>query len=389
MIDKVLDLLRDIRCLLLKTAYSLKAEKDGKIVDIIEDPERSTLLITHNWGGGTERFEKNVADAMGDKLYILRIVSYRRNIYCKLENYGIGNHICKPSVMEKLLTLKFKNIIVNSLVSASPAFAIMDILKKYKKENPDVSFTYYVHDFHSVCPKFNLVADDWYCGLECSRHGCRFNLKDNRYSGSIESWRSHWNEFLLIFDNIICFSNSSREILYQAYPSLRGRKVEVKPHSMSYCNFQPIKEIDGFSLHLGIFGNVANVPKGELVVKRLLKELPENIPISFVGISENQIDVSRPNTYFHGRYSLEELPGIIRDHKISMALFPSICPETFSYMVSELMMLGMPIMCFDIGAQGEKVKAYDKGIICHDVDDMVAKITEMSNNNRIGSHLIQ
>jgi glycosyltransferase involved in cell wall biosynthesis len=389
MIDKVLDLLRNIRCLLLKTAYSLKAEKDTKIVDIIADPERSTLLITHNWGGGTEQFERNVADAMVDKLYVLRIVSYRRNIYCKLENHGIGNHICKPSVMEKLLTLKFRKIIVNSLVSTSPAFETMDILKRYKKENPDVSFIYYVHDFHSVCPIYTLVADDWYCGLECSKHDCRFNLKDNRYSGSIESWRSHWNEFLLIFDEIICFSNSSREILYQAYPSLRGRNVEVKPHSMSYCNFQSIKEIDGFRLHIGIFGNIANVPKGELVVKRLLKELPENIPISFVGISENQIGVSRPNTYYHGRYALKELPEIIREHKISMALFPSICPETFSYLVSELMMLGIPIMCFDVGAQGEKVKAYDKGIICHDVDDMVAKIAEMSNRKLPNSALFQ
>jgi glycosyltransferase involved in cell wall biosynthesis len=385
----MLNLLHNIRYLLLKMKYSLKAEKDENIVDAIVDPEESALLITHNWGGGTAQFERNVADELGGKLYILRFVSYRRNIFCKLENSGIGNHICKPSVLEKLLTLKFKNIIVNSLVSASPAFATMDILKKYKRENPNVSFTYYVHDFHSVCPKFNLVADDWYCGLECSKHDCKFNLKDNRYSGSIGSWRSHWNEFLLIFDNIICFSNSSREILCQAYPSLRDHQIEVKPHSMSYCNFQPIKEIDGFSMHVGIFGNIANVPKGRLVVKRLLKELPENIPISFIGVSENQIGVSRPNTYYHGKYALKELPGIISKHKISMALFTSICPETFSYTVSELMMLGMPIMCFDIGAQGEKVKAYDKGIICRDADDMVSKIIERSKGNHPESHLTQ
>lgn len=43
------------------------------------------------------------------------------------------------------------------------------------------------------------------------------------------------------------------------------------------------------------------------------------------------------------------------------------------------MMLGMPIMSFDLGAQGEKVRTYDKGIICRDVDDMVEKIIGMSN----------
>jgi glycosyltransferase involved in cell wall biosynthesis len=99
--------------------------------------------------------------------------------------------------------------------------------------------------------------------------------------------------------------------------------------------------------------------------------------------------VSRPNTYYHGKYALKELPGIISKHKISMALFTSIWPETFSYTVSELMMLGMPIMCFDIGAQGEKVKAYDKGIICRDADDMVSKIIERSKGNHPESHLTQ
>lgn len=302
-----------------KIIIRLTAEGNGKIVRIIINPEVSTLLISHNYGGGTTLFERNLADVMGDKLYILRIVSHRRNIFCKLENSGIGSHTCKPSVLKELLTLRFKKIIVNSLVSASPAFASMDILEKYKKENPDVPFTYYIHDFHCVCPKYTLVAEDWYCGLECSKHNCKFNLKDHRYSGPIVSWRAHWNEFLLIFDEIICFSNSSREILYQAYPSLSRRNVEVKPHSMSYCNFQPIREIEVFRPHVGIFGNIANVPKGELVVRRLLKDLPENIPIFIIGISEDQLGLSRTNAYFHGKYSLEELPGIIREHKISVA----------------------------------------------------------------------
>jgi glycosyltransferase involved in cell wall biosynthesis len=40
---------------------------------------------------------------------------------------------------------------------------------------------------------------------------------------------------------------------------------------------------------------------------------------------------------------------------------PSIIPETFSYTISEAMTMGLPIVAFDIGAQGNRVKNYNLG----------------------------
>jgi glycosyltransferase involved in cell wall biosynthesis len=42
-------------------------------------------------------------------------------------------------------------------------------------------------------------------------------------------------------------------------------------------------------------------------------------------------------------------------------LFPSIWPETFSYVVEELMQLEVPIVCFDMGAPAERIRHYPKG----------------------------
>ena len=87
--------------------------------------------------------------------------------------------------------------------------------------------------------------------------------------------------------------------------------------------------------------------------------------------------ISRKNTEFYGKYKLDELPELIKKSTISMGIFPSICSETFSYLVSEHIMMGLPIMCFDIGAQADKVRAYDKGIVVKDVDEMVEKIEKL------------
>ena len=40
---------------------------------------------------------------------------------------------------------------------------------------------------------------------------------------------------------------------------------------------------------------------------------------------------------------------------------PSIVPETFSYTISEAIKMGLPIVAFDIGAQGNRVKQYKLG----------------------------
>jgi glycosyltransferase involved in cell wall biosynthesis len=52
------------------------------------------------------------------------------------------------------------------------------------------------------------------------------------------------------------------------------------------------------------------------------------------------------------------LPGLFDKFKPTVFLFPSICPETFSYVVQELMHFGFPIVAFNIGAPAERLKRY-------------------------------
>ena len=69
-----------------------------------------------------------------------------------------------------------------------------------------------------------------------------------------------------------------------------------------------------------------------------------------------------------GKYTINTLKNLIEKNKITVLLFPSICVETFSYVVSEMIALDLPVVGFPIGAQGEKIANYKKGVLCHGFD---------------------
>jgi hypothetical protein len=79
-----------------------------------------------------------------------------------------------------------------------------------------------------------------------------------------------------------------------------------------------------------------------------------------------------------GGFRHQDLPKILRQRGVNMCLFPSICPETFSFVVHELMRLYLPIVAFPFGAQGEAVESYTKGRLLsgvrpeHILDELVS-----------------
>ena len=83
-----------------------------------------------------------------------------------------------------------------------------------------------------------------------------------------------------------------------------------------------------------------------------------NIPLTIVGSS---YVATHQKITVHGNYTPHDLPIIISKAGINVILMPSIIPETFSYTISEAMKMGLPIVTFDLGAQGNRVKQYELG----------------------------
>jgi O-antigen biosynthesis protein len=63
-----------------------------------------------------------------------------------------------------------------------------------------------------------------------------------------------------------------------------------------------------------------------------------------------------PPAKVHGDYEPAQIPALVARYGIGCWLIPSIWPETFSYTTHEALATGLPVICFDLGAQAEAVR---------------------------------
>ena len=75
--------------------------------------------------------------------------------------------------------------------------------------------------------------------------------------------------------------------------------------------------------------------------------------LTFYGAGQDMRGQNYPGVTFRGAYNQEDLGEIFSD--IDVGLIPSVFPETFSLVLSEMWMAGLPVAVSDIGALGERV----------------------------------
>jgi glycosyltransferase involved in cell wall biosynthesis len=56
---------------------------------------------------------------------------------------------------------------------------------------------------------------------------------------------------------------------------------------------------------------------------------------------------------------------------------PSIWPETFSYVAHEIKSMGLPMVTFNLGAQADLAKSYEKGYVIDlgDPEEIINQLT--------------
>jgi glycosyltransferase involved in cell wall biosynthesis len=83
-----------------------------------------------------------------------------------------------------------------------------------------------------------------------------------------------------------------------------------------------------------------------------------------------------------GAYKHSQLPELLKEHNITVAAITSVVPETFCYVLQELMMLNYPVVSFNIGAQGERTSQYKYGSVVDDIgfSSMFAGIQQLQQN---------
>ena len=240
-----------------------------------------------------------------------------------------------------------------------------------------------LHDLYMICPSINMVYKDIYCEYDkkkdCSK--C-LNIRYGVNSNILENWRKTCKNVLEKFDKIIVPSENTKNIFEKTYKNI---EFEVVEHGVNVIDIKVKKQKREKKTFDVAFVGAMAIHKGGNILKDLIKTNNNpNIKIHLFGKSElKELTKNKKNYINHGAYKRGELPQLLIDNDIDLVCIFATWPETYSYTLTESYMAHVPVLTFDIGAIGDRVKKDDLGWIIEfntKAPQILEKINKISNN---------
>ncbi len=366
---------------------------------------RKILHVIHGMGGG---MEKQVRELISDNISSdIHYIFISKEKYILVEKWKSGS--CASKMMFKIrrdyynyasLTSQndYKTILnlciqlfsislihIHHLINNSE---IIEVLAKL-----DIPYILTLHDYYSVCPSIFLLDSDFrYCSnctSEIKDRGyelCMKHIGLNKYS--LEIHQSLMRQVLTSARRIIVPNATMVDTIIKVYPEIRN-KIDVIEHGNRNRIFEYDlqKQIETLKeekmLNVAILGNLAE-HKGFHILKKILVKAPKNLRVRFVsyGLLHEKI----PGVISKGRYDSCNIVEALAKDKIHIGLFLSVCPESYSYTLSEYVQAKIPVISFDLGAQGDRVRKLNAGWVVqelNDADAVLRKITDLIENREL------
>lgn len=341
------------------------------------------IVFDHAMGGGANHFrDEAVAAMLAEGKRVLQVTPHLPSLsYDTTRIEGAGPHVTvrHDTLAGCLAALPTgASIVVNDLVSFDDPLQVLEWIERSRATGGG-ELDFYLHDYFSICPSWTLTNERHrFCGIpEPSVCAACLPRNDAAFLSllpqlDIPQWRTHWLRFLQSADRITAFSEASLRLLRDAYPELPGDRLRVRAHDTSYLAKTQARPSTAPELVVGVVGAI-NVYKGAEMVAEMVRLIEaESLPMRIVVIGSIDGVAPSPSLSVTGRYKYADLPAILEQQRVSLCFLPSICHETFSYVTSELLAMGMPLASFDLGAPAERIRASDLGCIIPEVDAAIA-----------------
>lgn len=324
--------------------------------------------LGNNEHSGAMYYATKKIDELENEGYFVFVLKYKS----RSDEWSICSNTIQTNAELQLrdlsdLNLLFNNIKVDTIFINNLAFnnAPEKFIEQISifKDLYQFKITYVFHDHLSLCPSYFLLnADNKPCGLPdnieiCNECLARPNHNQPIRRTNLESWRNCFCDLFTRVDEFIFFSNYTKELVTKIYPITKNGKVIYHSSTLSKNATHYTAPENSDSINIGFVGRY-DVPKGAKYFEELMDLLKKeyNVKPLIIGPSVKETEFEAT-----GYYDKEELGKILTEKKINFVVFPSICNETFSYVVQELMLLNVPIVSFKCGGHAERVAKYSLG----------------------------
>ncbi|MER5173958.1 glycosyltransferase [Thioclava kandeliae] len=323
-----------------------------------------SVYVVHSLGGGAEDAMRRDISALcdaGQAAAVLQLggtAAYRMELHT---NLGVTSAELESEwVLKTLLyAVERRRIIYICGVGDTRPETLPQRLLEWAGRAGDLTIE--VHDYFPLSPSYTLLdAQGHYTGIPSPEtHGAQACHQIHYADGmvvSLTQWQASWYE-ALSKARIVTFSRDSGEIITGLWPDLAPR-IELRPHAPLQNVPQIARIPDKPTRTIGVLGNIG-YQKGAQILQSMSQELARSKAARLVVMGN--IDPNYPlygaSTTIHGSYARDEIAILAENYGIDCWLIPSIWPETFSFTTHEALATGLPVWCFDLGAQAEAVMA--------------------------------
>ena len=326
--------------------------------------QATTLYVAHHYGGGSAAY---LRQRINEQKGLSICVKYSASFCFLLELYQDGEMLESTtlpnltSLQEWLLGLGLELVVINGLICWPHVGRALEMLRALKAAR-SCKLVHLLHDYHCLNPRFDLLDVEGRFAPDASAEVGDYvsDLQElcccDRLD--LDAWRESWGGFFNeVVDEVVAFSESSRELFTRVYPQALD-KVVVCPHVCPALRPAYVPPHEG--LRIACLG-LMNANKGAAIVRELAQLIEHDPQVSLIIVGS--MDNAPEGVLCTGSYKRDELPLIMEANAVDVVLVPSICPETFSYTTQEAMLMGLPVACFELGAPAERVSQYVKGII--------------------------
>jgi GT2 family glycosyltransferase/glycosyltransferase involved in cell wall biosynthesis len=376
------------------------------------DAKPVILHVLHGWGGGAERFVRDLAIADTERHHLVFIArgNFDRRRYGEVLEL-LDSSLAQPAlrqlqlsapiastrlhdrVYREFLDAIMRDFGVDAVVVSSLIGHSLDALRT------GLPTTYFVHDFYPLWPLLHRNLDDPHITFDAKQLAADLASADTGFEFA-ERDADYWLQLREAFADaalqaraqLIAPSRAALEIFLKLQPRLATLAQTVIAHGIAPWKTAVVLPLPApparARLRLVVLGRVRR-GKAAHLLREVLPRLREYAEVFLLGAGpEVQEFFGWPDVHIVLNYRIEELPATLERIAADAALILPNFAETFSYTLSELRSFGIPVIATRLGALAERIEdGVDGFLAAPNANDIEATIARLCGDRAALEHV--
>jgi glycosyltransferase involved in cell wall biosynthesis len=226
-----------------------------------------------------------------------------------------------------------------------------------------------VHDYYAVCPTVRLIDENGrYCAGDCTSDlgTCRHVLWPKtaapalRHS-QVHRWRAMMAAALGDCHALVTTCEPARSLVLRHLPTLAEKPFAIIPHGRDFPRFASLGRFPeaGERVRILVAGNLT-ASKGAAVIRAIGEANDGRFEFHLIGPRTRALR-GAAGVIAHGPYARESFVDVAEAIRPHFGAVLSIWPETWCHTLTEMWAAGLPVLGFDLGAVGERLRRHGGG----------------------------